>query len=254
MASEGNEERAAMPLYEHVYLARQDASAQQVEELTAQLKGVVEGLGGSIAKTEYWGVKSLSYRLRKNRKAHFTLMNIDAPPAAINEIERLERLNEDVLRYLTIRVEEHEAGPSAMMRRAERDRDRDDRRGRHGATAATGLIVATEGDRGDRPRDRDRRPRDEPAEAETQRRRNNHGNVTARQPADAGRSSAAARAARSPAPTRRRSTTRTSSCCSASCPSAARSFRAASPRFRQRSSANSPRRSSARAFLGCCPT
>jgi small subunit ribosomal protein S6 len=118
-----------MPFYEHVYLARQDASAQQVEELTAQLKGVVEGLGGSIKKTEFWGVKSLSYRLRKNRKAHYTFMDIEAPPAAINEIERLERLNEDVLRYLTIRVEALEEGPSAMMRRAERDRDRDDRRG-----------------------------------------------------------------------------------------------------------------------------
>ena len=118
-----------MPFYEHVYLARQYASAQQVEELTAQLKGVIEGLGGTIKKTEYWGVKSLSYRLRKNRKAHYTLMDLDAPPAAINEIERLERLNEDVLRYLTIRVEALEEGPSAMMRRAERDRDRDDRRG-----------------------------------------------------------------------------------------------------------------------------
>jgi len=136
-----------MPLYEHVYLARQDASAQQVEELTAHLKTVVEGLGGSVAKTEYWGVKSLAYRLRKNRKAHFTLMNLDAPPAAVNEIERLERLNEDVLRYLTIRVEEHEEGPSAMMRRAERDRDRDERRGDRPR------------DR-DRDRDRDRRPRD----------------------------------------------------------------------------------------------
>jgi small subunit ribosomal protein S6 len=118
-----------MPLYEHVYLARQDASAQQVEELTAQLKGVVEGLGGSVKKTESWGVRPLSYRLRKNRKAHYTLMDLDAPPAAINEIERLERLNEDVLRYLTIRVEALEEGPSAMMRRAERDRDRDERRG-----------------------------------------------------------------------------------------------------------------------------
>jgi small subunit ribosomal protein S6 len=145
-----------MPLYEHVYLARQDASAQQVEELTAQLKGVVEGLGGSIAKTEYWGVKSLSYRLRKNRKAHFTLMNLDAPPAAINEIERLERLNEDVLRYLTIRVEEHEEGPSAMMRRAERDRDRDDRRGER----------PRDRDR-DRDRDRERRPREGADEVET---------------------------------------------------------------------------------------
>jgi small subunit ribosomal protein S6 len=143
-----------MPLYEHVYLARQDASAQQVDELTAQLKGVIEGLGGSVKKTEYWGVKSLSYRLRKNRKAHFTLMNLDAPPAAINEIERLERLNEDVVRYLTIRVEEHEQGPSAMMRRAERDRDRDDRRGERGDRGDR----FDRGDRGDRPRDRDRRP------------------------------------------------------------------------------------------------
>jgi len=146
-----------MSLYEHVYLARQDASAQQVEELTAHLKGVVEALGGKIAKTEYWGVKSLSYRLRKNRKAHFTLMNIDGPSAAINEIERLERLNEDVLRYLTIRVDEHEEGPSAMMRRAERDRDRDDRRGDRGDRGDR--FDRDRGDRGDRPpRDRDRRP------------------------------------------------------------------------------------------------
>jgi small subunit ribosomal protein S6 len=118
-----------MPLYEHVYLARQDLSAQQVEELTAQYKGVVEQMGGKVAKTEYWGVKSLTYRMRKNRKAHFTLMNIDAPAAAISEVERQERINEDVLRQLTIRVEEHEAEPSAMMRKADRDRDRDDRRG-----------------------------------------------------------------------------------------------------------------------------
>jgi len=150
-----------MPLYEHVYLARQDASTQQVEELTTQLKGVVEGLGGTIAKNEYWGVKTLSYRLRKNRKAHFTLMNISAPPAAINEIERLERLNEDVLRYLTVRVEEHEDGPSAMMRRVERDRDRDDRRGDRFDRGDRGDRF-DRGDRGDRPpRDRDRRPRDE---------------------------------------------------------------------------------------------
>src|ERR1700692_2001951 len=154
-----------MPLYEHVYLARQDASTQQVEELTAQLKGVIEGLGGTISKNEYWGVKSLSYRLRKNRKAHFTLLNVNAPPAAINEIERLERLNEDVLRYLTIRVEEHEEGPSAMMRRAERDRDRDDRRGDRGDRF--GDRGDRFGDRGARPRDRDRRPREGSDEGET---------------------------------------------------------------------------------------
>ncbi len=116
-----------MPLYEHVFLTRQDASAQQVEELTGQFKGVIEQMGGKVAKVEQWGVKSLSYRLRKNRKAHFTLFNVDAPPAALNEIERQERLNEDILRYLTVRVEEHELGPSAMMRKADREREREER-------------------------------------------------------------------------------------------------------------------------------
>jgi small subunit ribosomal protein S6 len=118
-----------MPLYEHVYLARQDVSAQQVEELTAQLKAVVEQMGGKVPKVEYWGVKSLAYRINKNRKAHFTLMNLDAPPAAIAEIERQERINEDILRYLTVRVEALEEGPSAMMRKVDRDRERDERRG-----------------------------------------------------------------------------------------------------------------------------
>ena len=118
-----------MPLYEHVYLARQDLSQQQVEELTAQYKGVVEQMGGKIAKVEYWGVKSLTYRIRKNRKAHFTLMNVEAPSAALVEVERQEHINEDVLRAMTVRVDEHEAGPSAMMRKADRDRDRDERRG-----------------------------------------------------------------------------------------------------------------------------
>jgi small subunit ribosomal protein S6 len=115
-----------MPLYEHVYLARQDLSTQQVEELTTQLSGVIGQMGGKVTKNEYWGLKSLSYRIRKNRKAHLTLLNVEAPAAALNEIERQERLNEDVLRYLTIRVEAHEEGPSAMMRKSDRD-DRGDR-------------------------------------------------------------------------------------------------------------------------------
>jgi small subunit ribosomal protein S6 len=118
-----------MPLYEHVYLARQDLSQQQVDELTARYKGVIEQMGGTVAKAEYWGVKSLTYRIRKNRKAHFTLLNIEAPPAALNEVERQERINEDVLRAMTVRVDEHEAGPSAMMRKVDRERDRDERRG-----------------------------------------------------------------------------------------------------------------------------
>jgi small subunit ribosomal protein S6 len=118
-----------MPLYEHVYLARQDVTAQQVEELTAQYTGVIEQGGGKVTKTEYWGVKSLNYRIRKNRKAHFTLLNLDAPSAAVKEVERQQNLSEDVIRNMTIRVDELEEGPSAMMRKADRDRDRDDRRG-----------------------------------------------------------------------------------------------------------------------------
>jgi small subunit ribosomal protein S6 len=118
-----------MPLYEHVYLARQDVSAQQVEELTAQFTGIIEQGGGKVEKMEYWGVKSLSYRMRKNRKAHMTLMNLNAPAPALAELERQQRINEDVLRYITIRVDEHETEPSAMMRKADRDRERDERRG-----------------------------------------------------------------------------------------------------------------------------
>ena len=137
-----------MPLYEHVYLARQDLSTQQVEELTTLLSGVITQNGGKITKTEYWGLKSLSYRIAKNRKAHLTLLNVEAPSAALNEVERQERLSEDVLRYLTIRVEAHEEGPSAMMRKSDRD-DRGERGDR-----------GDRGERGDRSGDRGpRRPR-----------------------------------------------------------------------------------------------
>jgi small subunit ribosomal protein S6 len=144
-----------MPLYEHVYLARQDVSAQQVEELTAQFKGVIEQMGGKIAKTEYWGVKSLNFRIRKNRKAHFTLLNVDAPPAARAEVERQQRINEDVLRYLTVRVDELEEGPSAMMRKVDRDRDRDDRRDDRRGDRPRRDRDDDRGDRGDRGRARD---------------------------------------------------------------------------------------------------
>ena len=125
-----------MPLYEHVFLARQDLSAQQVEDLTKQFSDVIGSLGGKVTKNEYWGLKSLTFRINKNRKAHMTLINVDAPSAAVTEIERQERLSEDVLRYLTIRVDELEEGPSAMMRKSDRDRDergdRGDRGGRFG--------------------------------------------------------------------------------------------------------------------------
>jgi len=137
-----------MPLYEHVFLARQDISAQQVEGLLQTFRTLLEENGGTVGKTEYWGLKSLSYRIKKNRKAHYTLMDIDAPHEAVAELERQMGLSTDVIRFLTIKVDEHEEGPSAMMRRS----DRDDRDGR--------------GDRGDRDgrrggrRDRDGPPRE----------------------------------------------------------------------------------------------
>lgn len=134
-----------MALYEHIYLVRQDVTAPQVEALTEQLKALIASNGGSVSKIEAWGLKSLAFRIKKNRKAYFTLLNIDAPSAAIVELERQLSLNEDVIRYLTLRVDEHEVGPSAMLRKRE-ESDRDDRGGR--------------GPRGDRP-DRPRRPRDD---------------------------------------------------------------------------------------------
>lgn len=136
-----------MPFYEHVYLARQDISPQQVETLTGQFKSIVTSLGGTVGKTEYWGVKSLAYRIKKNRKAHFTLLNIDAPPAAIAELERQQGINEDILRVLTLRVEALEEGPSAQLRKRDDDERSGDRRP----------------PRGDRP---DRRPRREESRIE----------------------------------------------------------------------------------------
>jgi small subunit ribosomal protein S6 len=158
---------AFMPLYEHVFMARQDVSSQQVDALVEQFKGVIEQNGGSIAKVENWGVKPLAYRIKKNRKAHYALMNIDAPPAAVSEMERQMRINEDVLRYLTIRVDEHEDVPSVMLQKRDRDdrrrRDRDDFGG--GREFGGGRDFGGRGDRGDRG---DRRPRrDEDAGQET---------------------------------------------------------------------------------------
>jgi len=152
-----------MPLYEHVFLARQDASAQQVEELTTQFTGIIQQMGGKVTKTEQWGVRSLSYRMNKNRKAHFTLLNVDAPAPALAEVERQERLNEEVLRYITIRVDELEEGPSAMMRKADRDRERDEGRGdfrsdRGGFRGDRGGDFRDRGPRRDRPRDEDSAP------------------------------------------------------------------------------------------------
>ena len=118
-----------MPLYEHIYLARQDVSPQQVEEMTNTLTEVLTQGGGKVTKNEYWGLKSLSYRIKKNRKAHFTMFNLDAPPAAVAEMERQMRINEDILRFMTVRVDELEEGPSAMLQKRDRDDERGDRPG-----------------------------------------------------------------------------------------------------------------------------
>lgn len=118
-----------MPLYEHVFMARQDISAQQVEGLLQTFRSLLEENGGKVGKTEYWGLKTLAYRIKKNRKAHYTLMNIDAPHEAVAELERQMGLSTDIIRFITLRVDEHEDGPSAMMRRDERG-DRDRRGGR----------------------------------------------------------------------------------------------------------------------------
>ncbi len=115
-----------MPLYECVFLVRQDVSGQAVDELIEQYTGVLVENGGSVGRFENWGLKTLAYRINKNRKAHFALMDIDAPAPAIHEMERQMRLNEDVLRTLTIKVDEHEDGQSVMKQK----RDRDDRRRR----------------------------------------------------------------------------------------------------------------------------
>ncbi|MBK8083676.1 MAG: 30S ribosomal protein S6 [Devosia sp.] len=118
-----------MALYEHIFLARQDVSPTQVEEMTAALTGVITEGGGKVTKNEYWGLKSLSYRIKKNRKAHYTLLNIDAPHQAVAEMERQMSINEDILRFMTIRVDALEEGPSAMMQKRDRDDERGDRPG-----------------------------------------------------------------------------------------------------------------------------
>ena len=117
-----------MPLYEHVFLARQDLAQAQVDTLAENATNILTEHGGKVVKTETWGLKSLAYRIAKNRKAHFVMLEVDAPPAAVAELERQTGINEDVLRFMTIRVDAHENGPSAMMRRTERDRGRSPRR------------------------------------------------------------------------------------------------------------------------------
>ncbi len=133
-----------MPLYEHVFLARQDLAQAQVDALAENATTIISDNGGKVAKTETWGLRSLAYRIAKNRKAHYVMLDIDAPAGVVAELERQTQINEDVIRYMTVRVDALEQGPSAMMRRNERSErgDRGDRGGRD------------RGDRGPR-RDRD---------------------------------------------------------------------------------------------------
>jgi small subunit ribosomal protein S6 len=141
-----------MPLYEHVFIARQDLAQAQVDALAENATSIIEAAGGKVVKTETWGLRSLAYRIAKNRKGHYVMLDFDAPPAAVAELERQTQINEDVIRYMTVRLDSHEEGPSAMMRRGERERERGDR-----------------GDRGGRDRDRgdrgDRAPRPDFADA-----------------------------------------------------------------------------------------
>jgi small subunit ribosomal protein S6 len=147
-----------MALYEHVFLARQDLAQAQVDALTETSTRIIEDNGGRIVKMETWGLRGLAYRISKNRKAHYVMLEIDSPSAAIVEMERQIAINEDVIRYMTVRVDGHEAGPSAMMRRNERSERGD--RGDRGPRGDRGDRGDRGGDRGDRPR-RDDRPRDD---------------------------------------------------------------------------------------------
>ena len=120
-----------MPLYEHVFLARQDLAQAQVDALAEAATALVEANQGKVTKVETWGLRSMAYKIAKNRKAHYVMLNIDGPAGLVAELERQTQINEDVIRYMTIRVEEHEEGPSVMMRKNDRDskkrREREER-------------------------------------------------------------------------------------------------------------------------------
>lgn len=117
-----------MAYYEHVLIARQDISPQQVDALVEDITRTITEQGGTVGKSEYWGLRNLAYRVRKNRKGHYCLLNIDAPAAAVHELERRQRINEDVLRFITIRVDALDEEPSPVLARRERDDKRRARR------------------------------------------------------------------------------------------------------------------------------
>lgn len=142
----GQDEGQDMALYEHVFLARQDLAQAQVDALAENAKKIIDDNNGRVVKTENWGLRSLAYKIAKNRKAHYVMLEIDAPGDVVAELERQTQINEDVIRYMTVKVEGHEDGPSVMMRKSDRDRER--RSDREGGRP----------DRGDRP-ERSERPR-----------------------------------------------------------------------------------------------
>ena len=151
-----------MPLYEHVFISRQDLSNTQAEGLIEHFTTVLSDNGGKVVEHEYWGVKTMAYKINKNRKGHYAFLRTDAPSAAVQEMERLMRLHDDVMRILTIKVDEHAEGPSVQMqKRDDRERgDRDDRGGFGGERRERPSFGGDRPDRGDRPaRDGDRHDR-----------------------------------------------------------------------------------------------
>jgi len=145
-----------MPQYECVLIARNDVTQQQVEAVADLVAAELESQGGSVAKREYWGLRSLSYRIKKNRKGHYMLLGLDAKPAAVNEVERQLRLNEDILRFLTIRVEKIDEAPSAILARKSDDRERSFKGPKPAGRFESGRTRRTYDDREEfRARDRD---------------------------------------------------------------------------------------------------
>ena len=147
-----------MPLYESVFIARQDISAAQVDGLTEQFSALLRDNGGEVRKKEYWGLRNLAFRIKKNRKGHYVLFNIDAPPAAVAEMERNMGISEDVIRFLTVRVDTLEEEPSIVLRSKG---SRDDRHGRRGGRDFGG----SRGDRGPREDRKAAAPAEKPAAA-----------------------------------------------------------------------------------------
>ena len=142
-----------MPLYEHVLIARQDLSNAQAEGLIEHFSAVIGDNGGKVVDHDYWGVKTMAYKINKNRKGHYAYLRTDAPAAAVQEMERLARLHDDVMRVLTIRVEKHEDGPSVQMQKRD-ERERGDR----GDRPERGERFDRGGDRGERREPREPRP------------------------------------------------------------------------------------------------